>query len=166
MSFRTGIGYDVHPLVAGRPLVLGGVAISSDVGFSGHSDGDVLSHAIADAILGAAGLGDLGEHFPSEGPAATSLAGARSVPFLKTITELIDSHGFTVVNVDATVVLEQPRIASHREQMRAVVADALGLDVQSVSIKATTTDRLGAIGRGEGGAALAVVLIRSDEDRG
>lgn len=155
---RTGIGYDVHPLVAGRPLVLGGVELPFERGLSGHSDGDVLAHAIIDALLGAAALGDIGQHFPSDD---ASLRRANSVDLLTKTVALIEDAGYAVGNVDCTVIAEAPKLAPHVPQMRELLAGALGVDADRVSVKATTSDQLGSIGRGEGIAALAAVLIDS-----
>lgn len=153
---RVGIGFDLHPLVPGRPLVLGGVQIPAERGLAGHSDADVLCHAIVDAVLGAAGLGDIGEHFPSSDP---RFAGASSLTFLESIAGMLRERNIALVNIDASVVLEEPPLASHRGEMRARIAAALGVEPSRVSVKATTADGLGAIGRGEGAAALAVALV-------
>lgn len=155
---RTGIGYDIHPFERGRPLVLGGVRIEHDDGLAGYSDADVLAHAIIDALLGAAALGDIGRHFPEGDP---QYKGASSLDLLRRTVEHVASAGYRVVNVDATVVAEAPRLAAHVDAMRASLAGALGVDVDAVSVKAKTADGLGAIGRGEGIAALAVALIDS-----
>ncbi len=157
MSARSGIGYDSHRLVAGRRLVLGGVALEgADRGLAGHSDADVLTHAVIDALLGAAGLGDIGRHFPDTDP---RFAGADSIELLRTVVERLGQSGFAVVNVDATVVLERPRIAPYREAMSANLAGAIGLAVGAVNVKATTGERMGFVGRGEGIAALAVATV-------
>jgi 2-C-methyl-D-erythritol 2,4-cyclodiphosphate synthase len=153
---RVGVGYDLHPLVPGRPLVLGGVQIPAERGLAGHSDADVLCHAIVDALLGAAGLGDIGEHFPSSDP---RFAGASSLTFLERTAGMLRERNLSVSNVDASVVLEEPSLTQHRGEMRARIATALGVEPSRVSVKATTADGLGAIGRGEGAAALAVVLV-------
>jgi 2-C-methyl-D-erythritol 2,4-cyclodiphosphate synthase len=155
---RTGIGYDVHPFATGRPLVLGGVRIEHEQGLSGHSDADVLAHAIIDALLGAAALGDIGRHFPEGDP---QYKGVDSTDLLRRTVEHVAAAGYRVVNVDATVIAEAPRLASHVDAMRASLAGALGVDLASVSVKAKTADGLGAIGRGEGIAAIAVALIDS-----
>jgi len=155
---RSGIGYDIHPLERGRPLVLGGVRIEHEAGLAGHSDGDALAHAIIDALLGAAALGDIGAHFPSEDP---RYAGADSLDLLRQAVALVAGAGYRIVNIDATVVAEAPRLAPHIEAMRANLAGALGIASDAVSVKATTADRLGAIGRGEGIAALAIALLDS-----
>ena len=155
---RTGIGYDIHPLEAGRPLVLGGVRITYERGLAGHSDGDVLAHAIIDALLGAAALGDIGHHFP---PDDARFRNADSMELLRHAVKLIAAARYRIVNVDATVVAEAPKLAPHVAAMRAALAEALGIDASAVSVKATTSDGLGATGRGEGIAALAVVLLDS-----
>lgn len=155
---RTGIGYDVHPLERGRPLILGGVRVEHDAGLAGHSDGDALAHAVIDALLGAAALGDIGTYFPSED---AHYAGADSLELLRRAVELVTSGGHRILNVDATVIAEAPQLAPHINAMRAKLAGALGIAVDAVSVKATTADRLGAIGRGEGIAALAIALLDS-----
>lgn len=156
MKVRVGAGFDVHPLVEGRPLILGGVRLEHPRGLAGHSDADVLAHAVADALLGAAGLGDLGEHFP---PGAPSTAGADSLVLLERVGQMVRERGWRVGNVDCTVIAERPKVAPHREAMRANLARALGIAAADVSVKATTTERLGFTGREEGIAAQAVVLI-------
>jgi len=153
---RIGQGFDVHPFAAGRPLVLGGVRFEGETGLAGHSDGDALTHAVIDALLGAAALGDIGGHFPSSDE---GLRGANSVDLLRQVREWVETAGYRIVNVDATVVGERPRVAPRAAEIRGLLAEALGLEPGSVSVKATTTDRLGAIGRGEGIAALAVALL-------
>lgn len=155
---RVGIGWDVHRLVSGRPLVLGGVTVPSERGLAGHSDGDCLSHAVCDAALGAAGAGDMGEHFPSRD------ARWRDAPgrvFLEAVVRLLAERQWALENVDATVIAEAPALAPHLAAMRASLADALGLPVERVSVKAKSTDGVGAIGRGEGIAAQAVALLRA-----
>ena len=156
MTLRVGLGYDVHRVKAGRPLVLGGVRFESDWGLDGHSDADVLSHAVGDALLGAAGLGDLGEHFP---PGDARWKDASSLDLLARIAALLAERGARVVNVDAMLVAEAPKLAPHRATMCANVARALGVHADAVSIKATTNEALGAIGRHEGLAAMAVALV-------
>jgi len=153
---RIGQGFDAHRLVPGRPLVLGGIPIPSERGLEGHSDGDVLLHAVASALLGALGEGDLGRHFPSSDPA---LAGIPSRAIVERVAGLVRAAGLAIGNVDATVVAEAPRLAPHLAKMQAALADALGTDPARVNVKATSTDGLGAIGRGEGIAALAVALL-------
>lgn len=156
MSFRVGFGFDAHRLVEGRELWLGGVKVPHTVGALGHSDADVLLHAICDALLGAAGLGDIGQHFPDTD---VRWKGADSKVLLKRVVELIAEKGWRTGNVDATLVLERPKIKPHIEAMRAVIAPILGVQVDAVSIKATTNEKLGHIGREEGLAAHAVALI-------
>jgi 2-C-methyl-D-erythritol 2,4-cyclodiphosphate synthase len=151
-----GLGYDTHALVAGRPLILGGVRIEHDLGLSGHSDADVLTHAVIDAVLGAAGLGDIGEHFPDTDE---RWRGADSIALLRHVAGLVRDAGLRVVNVDATIVLEAPKVSPHKPAMRARLADALGLDERRVNVKATTGEGLGFVGRGEGAAALAVAAL-------
>ena len=152
----TGIGYDCHRLVTGRPLVLGGVTLDHDRGLDGHSDADVLTHAIIDAMLGACALGDIGEHFPDTDP---RYRGADSIELLGATVELLRDAGFAVVHVDATVVIERPKLAPVRDRMRARLAGALGLELGHVSVKATRGEGMGYIGRMEGVAALAVVTV-------
>ena len=153
---RVGFGYDIHRIVNGRPLVLGGVKFESTWGLDGHSDADVLAHAIGDALLGSLGLGDLGTHFPPGDPKWKDVS---SLELLSRIQTLVEAGGGTIVNVDATVVAEQPKIGPMREQMCAAVAGALRIEPSRVSVKATTNESLGAVGRGEGIAAWAVALV-------
>lgn len=153
---RVGIGYDSHRLVEGRRLILGLVEIPFERGLAGHSDGDVLSHAIADALLGAAGLGDLGRHFPDTDPA---FRGASSTLFLSHIIRLLGEKGYRPSSVDAVVILERPQLAPHCEAIRAALAAALQLAPEAVNIKAKTAEGLGEIGRGEAAAAHAVAVI-------
>jgi 2-C-methyl-D-erythritol 2,4-cyclodiphosphate synthase len=153
---RIGQGYDVHPFAAGRRLVLGGVMFEGEAGPAGHSDGDALCHAVIDALLGGAALGDIGMHFPSQDE---KLRGADSIELLKQVTKLIAAAGYVIVNVDATVVAERPRIAPHVAEMRRRLSLALGVQLGQVSVKATTTDGLGAIGRAEGIAVQAIALL-------
>jgi 2-C-methyl-D-erythritol 2,4-cyclodiphosphate synthase len=153
---RTGIGYDSHRLAADRRLVLGGVEIASDVGLDGHSDADVLTHAVIDAVLGAAGLGDIGGHFPDTDAA---FAGADSIGLLETVVGRVARAGFRVENVDATVVIERPKLAPHRPAMEARLAGALGVGEADVNVKATTGELVGFVGRGEGAAALAIATL-------
>lgn len=159
MTLRVGFGYDVHRVKEGRPLVLGGVRFTSDWGLEGHSDADVLTHAVGDALLGAAGLGDLGEHFP---PGDPRWKDASSLDLLARIAALLAKRGARILNVDATVVAEAPRIAPHRVAICEHIARALSIAPAQVSVKATTNETLGAIGRLEGLAAMAVALV----DRG
>ena len=155
---RTGIGYDVHRFSAdpARRLVLGGVTIPDGRGLDGHSDADVLLHAIADALLGAAALGDIGHHFP---PGDARWHGADSRYFLNRVQELVTAAGLVPVNIDATVIAEAPRIGPHVPAMRAAIATCLGLDSNLVSVKATTNEGMGFVGRGEGIAALAIATV-------
>lgn len=153
---RAGIGYDIHRLAADRRLVLGGVAIEHPTGLAGHSDGDVLLHALMDALLGAANLGDLGRHFPSDDPA---YAGVGSLGLLKRVGALIREAGFAVASLDATVIAQAPRLAPHVGAMRDAIAGALGIESGRVSVKATTNDGLGVVGSGEAIAALAIALL-------
>jgi 2-C-methyl-D-erythritol 2,4-cyclodiphosphate synthase len=158
---RVGIGYDIHRFEDGRRLVLGGVEIPGETGLAGHSDADVLLHAIIDAILGAAALGDIGTHFPPNDP---KWKDAKSLDLLARTLALGSDAGFAVGNVDATVIAERPRLAEHFPAMRECIASAIGTGADSVNVKATTHEGLGAIGRGEGIAAMAVVLLRSTRD--
>jgi 2-C-methyl-D-erythritol 2,4-cyclodiphosphate synthase len=155
---RIGIGYDIHPLEPGRPLVLGGVRIEHAEGLAGHSDADVLAHAIIDALLGAAALGDIGQHFPA---GDARWRDAASMELLRQTVKLVVASRYCVTNVDATVIAEAPKIAPHVDAMRSALAQALGIEVSAVSVKATTSDRLGALGRGEGIAAIAIALLDS-----
>ena len=155
-KLRVGHGYDVHRLVEGRALILGGVTVPFDRGLLGHSDADVLTHAVMDALLGAAALGDIGKLFPDSDAA---YAGADSIALLERVTALLREHGWQVGNVDATVVAQAPRLAPYLPEMRRRLAEAMGLDVDCVSVKATTEERLGFTGSGEGMAAHAVALI-------
>ncbi len=157
---RIGVGYDVHRLVAGRPLILGGVEIPHDKGLDGHSDADVLIHAIIDALLGAAALGDIGQHFPDT---EEQWRGADSRELLRDVGERIAEAGYVVANIDATVVLQRPKLRPHIDAMRRVLAELLGVEVQQVSVKATTGEKMGFVGREEGAAAHAVCLLREKE---
>ena len=156
LPFRIGQGYDVHALVPGRPLIVGGVHIESPVGLLGHSDADVLLHAITDALLGAAGLGDIGRHFPDSDP---QYAGANSRALLRATRDKLADSGWRVGNVDATVVAQKPRLAAYIPAMCAAIADDLGIAPGAVNVKAKTHERLGFEGRGEGIAAQAVALL-------
>jgi 2-C-methyl-D-erythritol 4-phosphate cytidylyltransferase / 2-C-methyl-D-erythritol 2,4-cyclodiphosphate synthase len=155
---RAGTGYDLHRLVAGRPLILGGVTIPSETGAVGHSDADVVCHALTDAILGAAGLGDIGRHFPDSDPRWKN---ADSIELLRRVVALVGEQGLLVGNVDVTVILEQPKIRDHVDAMRESVANAIGIDVARVSIKGKTNEGVDAVGRGEAIAAHAIALIRA-----
>jgi 2-C-methyl-D-erythritol 2,4-cyclodiphosphate synthase len=156
MSVRTGLGYDCHQLVEGRPLVIGGVTVPHTHGLLGHSDADVLTHAVIDALLGAAALGDIGAHFPDTDERYRD---ADSLELLRASMLLLEEARFTVVNVDATVVIEQPKLAPVREQMRTNLAAAMGVDVGCVNVKATRGEGMGFIGRLEGAATLAVATV-------
>jgi 2-C-methyl-D-erythritol 2,4-cyclodiphosphate synthase len=158
--FRVGIGYDVHGLVPQRPLVLGGVTIPNPLGLDGHSDADVLSHSLGDALLGAAGLGDLGLQFPESDP---QYKGISSLLLLEKILVMIREKGFDVGNVDLTIVAQEPKVSPFREKMRASLASVLKVSIDQISIKATTTEGLGFAGRREGIAAYAVVLLVEKE---
>ena len=156
MMTRVGIGYDIHRFAHGCRLVLGGVEIPHEMGLEGHSDADVLSHAIADAVLGAVGLPDIGHHFP---PSDASLRGISSLVILQKAVVLVWEEGGILRNVDATLIAESPRIGPHLPAMKAALAAVLGLDPKAVGIKATTNEGLGSIGRGEGIAAMAVAAV-------
>lgn len=153
---RVGIGYDVHPLVRGRKLILGGVEIPFNRGLDGHSDADVLVHAIIDALLGAAGLGDIGTHFPSTEPKYKDIS---SITLLRQVGALLQNHGFRVSNIDATVVAEQPKLSPFIPQMRQRISETLGISPEQVGVKSTTSKGLGFLGKGEGIATHAVALV-------
>jgi 2-C-methyl-D-erythritol 2,4-cyclodiphosphate synthase len=159
-GLRIGHGLDSHRLVAGRPLRLGGIEVPHTRGLEGHSDGDCVLHAVCDALLGAAGEGDMGRHFPSRDP---RWRGADSRVFAAEVIRLLRAAGWSLVNVDVTVVAQEPVLAPYLEPMRAAVAAALGVAAERVSVKAKSTDQLGALGRGEGIAALATALITREE---
>ncbi|HAJ70768.1 MAG TPA: 2-C-methyl-D-erythritol 2,4-cyclodiphosphate synthase [Methylophilaceae bacterium] len=158
-TIRIGHGFDVHRLVAGRPCVIGGVHIPHDQGLDGHSDADVLLHAICDALLGAAALGDIGKHFP---PSDMRYKGIDSRELLRHVITLLADKGFTVGNIDATVICEAPRLSAHTAQMCANIAEDCVVNISQINIKATTTEKLGFTGRGEGIAAEAVCLIQAE----
>jgi len=158
MNLRVGQGFDVHALVPGRKLMIGGVDIPFDQGLLGHSDGDVLLHAICDALLGAAGLGDIGRHFPDTDE---SLRGADSRGLMRSVGERLRATGFAIVNIDATIIAQAPRMAPHIAAMISNIAETLGISPAQVNVKAKTTERLGFTGRGEGIAAQAVALIET-----
>jgi 2-C-methyl-D-erythritol 2,4-cyclodiphosphate synthase len=162
MSYRIGQGWDAHRLVAGRPLRLGGVHVPYERGLEGHSDGDCLVHAVCDALLGAAAAGDMGERFPSADPRWKDAPGQL---FLAEVRQLIASRGFVVANLDATVIAQEPALAGHLPAMRQQLAAGLGVALDVVSVKAKSSDRLGALGRGEGIAAQAVALLRREAAR-
>ena len=153
---RTGLGVDSHRFAPGRRLILGGVEVPYEQGLAGHSDADVLTHAVIDALLGAAGLGDIGQHFPDTDP---RFKDADSLHLLRTVVGYLGERGFAIGNVDATVVLERPKLAPYRERIRATLATALGLPEDAVNVKATTGERMGFVGRGEGAAAMAIVTL-------
>jgi 2-C-methyl-D-erythritol 2,4-cyclodiphosphate synthase len=156
-DFRVGIGYDSHRFTAGRPLILGGVHIPSEFGLQGHSDADAISHALTDAILGAAGLGDIGAMFPDTDPANK---GRDSIDMLEAAVKRISSSGYRVNQVDITVIAESPRLAPHREEIRARLGAALGIDSASVSVKGKTNEGMGWIGKKEGLACIAVATLK------
>jgi 2-C-methyl-D-erythritol 2,4-cyclodiphosphate synthase len=153
---RSGIGWDSHRLVEGRPLVLGGVRVPASRGLEGHSDADVLTHAVIDALLGAAGLGDIGLHFPDT---EERWKDADSIELLRTALSLLRDVGLNPLHIDATVVCEAPRLSPYRDEMRARLAEAVGLSAAAVNVKFTTAERMGFVGRGEGVAALAVATV-------
>ena len=158
---RVGMGYDVHRLVPERDLIIGGVKIPYEKGLLGHSDADVLLHAIMDALLGAAALGDIGKHFPDNDPA---YKGADSLMLLGRVGEILSEEGYVIENIDSTIIAQKPKMAPHIEQMRRNIADTLGLDISRVNVKATTEEGLGFTGTGEGISAQAVALIMSVEN--
>ena len=157
-GIRVGIGYDIHSLVEGRPLILGGITVPHGKGLLGHSDGDALLHSISDAILGAAGLGDIGTHFPDTDPA---YRGADSAKLLGLVVELVAKEGWKVVNVDSNVIAERPKLSPHFGEMRERIAGIIGIPVECVSVKARTNEGIGAIGRGNAISTHAVALIES-----
>ena len=159
MDFRVGIGFDAHPLAAGRRLVLGGVDIPYHLGLSGHSDGDVLVHAIMDALLGAAGLGDKGVHFPSSDPQYKDIS---SLTLLEAVARLVEQDGWRISNVDATMLAQKPKLAPFIQTMREQAGKALAIPVERVGIKVTTTDYMGFVGREEGIAACAVASLLAE----
>jgi 2-C-methyl-D-erythritol 2,4-cyclodiphosphate synthase len=160
MSARSGIGYDSHRFEAGRRLVLGGVEVPSARGLAGHSDADVLTHAVIDALLGASGLGDIGQHFPDTDERWRD---ADSLDLLSEVAVFLEEHGFAVTHVDATVVCESPRLGPHRDEMRRSLASTIGVSPRAVNVKFTTNEGMGWIGRGEGVAALAVATLERPE---
>jgi 2-C-methyl-D-erythritol 2,4-cyclodiphosphate synthase len=157
---RSGFGFDLHPLVAGRPLILGGVTVPSEAGLDGHSDADVLSHAIGEALLGALALGDLGRHFPDTDP---RWRGVSSLLLLEQVIALVRGRGGTLVNVDATVLAQAPRLAAHLPEMAKRLSGVLGIPLDRVSVKAKSPEGLGLVGRREGIAAMAVVSVETPE---
>lgn len=154
---RTGLGWDVHRLAAGRPLVLGGVTVPFDLGLEGHSDSDVLAHAITDAILGAAALGDIGVHFPDSDP---QWHGCDSLVFLRRARDLAEEQGYRIVNVDSTVILERPKLKDFRDAIRERLAEALGLEKDRISVKFKTAEKMGPVGEGRSAEAQAVVSLQ------
>jgi 2-C-methyl-D-erythritol 2,4-cyclodiphosphate synthase len=155
---RIGQGWDSHRLGPGRPLILGGVRVPSEFGLEGHSDADVLSHAITDAILGAAALGDIGMHFPDSDP---KWKGSDSLVFLRHARELAEARGYRIVNVDSTIILERPRLRDYREAIRNKVAEALGVDPSRISLKFKTAERLGPVGEGRSAESQAIVALEA-----
>ena len=155
---RTGLGIDTHAFAAGRPLILGGVDIPHEQGLAGHSDADVLTHAVIDALLGAAGLGDIGLHFPDSDERWRD---ADSIALLREVVRMVGEAGWTVGNVDATVICEAPKLGPYRDRMRSALAGAIGIAPDAVNVKFTTNERMGPIGRGEGIAALATATLES-----
>lgn len=153
---RIGMGYDVHKLTEGRDLILGGVNIPWEKGLLGHSDADVLIHAVMDALLGAAALGDIGKHFPDTDPA---YKGISSILLLKHVGNLLKEHGYEIGNIDATIIAQKPKMAPHIPTMRQNMADALGIDVSQMNVKATTEEGLGFTGKGEGISSQAICLL-------
>ncbi len=160
MNFRVGYGYDIHRLEKGRRCVIGGVEIPSEKGLLGHSDADVLLHAITDALLGSLALGDIGQHFPDNDP---QWKDADSRQLLKEVMERVEEKGWKVHNLDSTVIAEEPKLSSHIVRIRESIANLLGLQIDQVSVKATTHEKLGPTGRGAGISAHAVLLIRTDQ---
>jgi 2-C-methyl-D-erythritol 2,4-cyclodiphosphate synthase len=162
MTVQTGIGYDCHPFAEGRRLVIGGVELSAERGLSGHSDADVLTHAIIDALLGAAGLPDIGHQFPDTDE---RYRGADSIELLRATIAIVAGRGLSVVHVDSTVMLERPKLAPFRDQIREVLSAAIGIAIEHVSVKATRGEGMGFIGREEGAAALAVATLTTEGQR-
>ena len=153
---RAGVGYDVHPLVAGRPLILGGVRVEYEMGLSGHSDADVLMHAIADALLGCLGKGDIGTHYPPDDPQFKDMPGSY---FLEDISAMLIEEGFGVVNIDATILAEEPKLVPFFPQMKERIATTLKVEPSRINLKATTTEGLGFVGERKGMAAISVALV-------
>ncbi len=156
MNIRIGNGYDIHQLVADRPLILGGVTIPHTLGLLGHSDADVLTHAIMDALLGALGMGDIGHYFPPSDP---KWKGADSLLLLQQVLSIIQSQGWNIGNIDSTIVAEQPKLKPHLKSMRSTLAQTMAIEIDQISIKATTNEKLGPVGREEGICAYAVALL-------
>ncbi len=157
MITRSGIGYDIHRFAKDRELWLGGIKIPSEIGLEGHSDADVLLHAIADALLGAAALGDIGQHFPNTDPQWENI---RSTELLKKVQQMLVVNSYLIVNIDATLIMEKPKISPYTEEMSEVIAETLGIDESQINIKATTNESLGALGRQEGAAAMAIATLQ------
>jgi len=155
-EIRTGLGWDVHRICAGRPLILGGVTVPADFGLEGHSDADVLAHAITDAILGAAALGDIGMHFPDSDP---RWKGCDSLVFLRHARKLAEAEGYRIVNVDSTVILERPKLKEYRQTIRERLAETLGLEVNRVSVKFKTAEKVGPVGEGRSAESQAIVTL-------
>ena len=155
-EFRTGLGWDNHRTTPGRPLIIGGITVPSDFGLEGHSDADVLAHAITDALLGAAALGDIGMHFPDTDP---NWKGADSLQFLRHAATLISEAGWEIVNVDSTVILERPKLKDFRDQIRATLAETLNVGVDRISVKFKTSEKVGPVGEGRSAEAQAIVLL-------
>jgi len=158
-KLRIGIGYDIHPLVKGRKLIIGGVEIASKKGLDGWSDADVLSHAIIDALLGAAALGDIGQHFP---PGEAQYKGISSLTLLKKVADELKENGWQIANIDATIVAEEPELSGFIERMRQNLSQTLGIKIERVSVKASTANGLGCVGRGRGIEAQAIALISGE----
>lgn len=159
MTIRTGLGWDNHRIAPGRPLILGGVTVPCEFGLEGHSDADVLSHAITDAILGAAALGDIGMHFPDTDP---RWKGCDSLIFLRHAMRLAEAEGYSIVNVDSTVILERPKLKDYRLSIREQLANTLGLPLEAVSVKFKTAERVGPVGEGRSAEAQAIVTLSRD----
>ena len=156
-EIRTGLGWDVHRIAPGRPLILGGITVPSEFGLEGHSDADVLAHAITDAILGAAALGDIGMHFPDTDP---RWKGCDSLVFLKHAQELVAERGYTIVNVDSTVILERPKLKDYRTSIRERIAQTLGLELDRVSVKFKTAEKVGPVGEGRSAESQAIATLQ------
>ena len=160
-EIRTGLGWDNHRIATGRPLILGGVTVASEFGLEGHSDADVLAHAITDAILGAAALGDIGMHFPDTDP---RWKGCDSLVFLRHARQLAEEQGFRIVNVDSTVILERPKLKDYRQPIRERLAETLGLDLDRVSVKFKTAEKVGPVGEGRSAESQAIVTLSESTD--
>lgn len=158
---RIGIGYDIHKLSDGRPLILGGAAIPYHQGLEGHSDADVLVHAVCDALLGAAGMGDIGEHFPDDDPRFENV---RSLELLETVSDMLGREGFCVINIDATIVAQTPKLSPHIKKMEKNIGRALNISESRINVKATTSEGLGPVGRHEGISTMSVALLGMEED--